>query len=136
MGMPHLDTFEACTRTLQKINVMTIKESNITINIKDMDRSIAFYKSMGFTEKIRWQNHYAKLVLDGVIIGLHPASPENLKNNSGNVSIGLHTDNFDQARSYLQKLSIAYQERKEEGGEFLHFADPDGTALYIIKPKW
>jgi len=27
-------------------------------------------------------------------------------------------------------------ERSEEGGQFLHFTDPDGTALYFIKPKW
>ena len=26
-------------------------------------------------------------------------------------------------------------ERSEEGGEFLHFIDPDGTSLYFIKPK-
>jgi len=26
-------------------------------------------------------------------------------------------------------------ERSEEGGQFLHFADPDGTALYFIKSK-
>lgn len=115
---------------------MTIKEANITINVSNMDRAIAFYTSLGFTEKVRWQNYYAKLVLDGVIIGLHPAGPENLKGNSGNVSIGLHTDDFEGARHLLQKMSIACNERKEEGGEFLHFTDPDGTALYFIKPKW
>jgi len=27
-------------------------------------------------------------------------------------------------------------ERSEEGGQFLHFADPDGTPLYFIKSKW
>jgi hypothetical protein len=113
---------------------MTIKECNITINIKDMDKSIAFYKSIGFTEKIRWGNNYAKLTLEGVIIGLHPS--QNLNSSSGNVSIGIYTDNFEEAKSLLQKQAITATERKEEGGEFLHFTDPDGTALYFIKPKW
>ena len=49
---------------------MKLKEANITISITDMDRAISFYTSLGFTEKIRWQNHYAKLVVDGVILGL------------------------------------------------------------------
>ena len=48
---------------------MKLKEANITISITDMDRAISFYTSLGFTEKIRWQNHYAKLVVDGVILG-------------------------------------------------------------------
>jgi hypothetical protein len=33
-------------------------------------------------------------------------------------------------------FNINVTERKEEGGQFLHFNDPDGTALYFIKSKW
>jgi len=52
------------------------------------------------------------------------------------VSIGFTSDNIEDTRSSLEKLSIAVTERSEEGGQFLHFADPDGTALYFIKSKW
>ena len=114
---------------------MKLKEANITISITDMDRAISFYTSLGFTEKIRWQNHYAKLVVDGVILGLHPASKDT-EGKTSNISIGLLADNFDEARNWLKKMSIAFYERKEDGGEFLHFNDPDGTELYFIKPKW
>ena len=61
---------------------------------------------------------------------------ENITGNSGNVSIGFTADNFEEAGSLLKQLSIVATNRKEEGGEFLHFTDPDGTALYFIKPKW
>ena len=115
---------------------MTILESNITINVKDMDKSIAFYESIGLTIKTRWGNHYAQLTAPGIVIGLHPTSDTNLKGNSGNTSIGFTVVDFEEAKSLLQRLSIAIMERKEEGGEFLHFTDPDGTALYCIKPKW
>ncbi len=115
---------------------MTIKESNITINIKDMDRSIAFYQSIGFVLKKRWQNFYAQMTAPGVTVGLHPTSDENLTGGSGNVSIGLTADNFEDAKNLLDKLSIPSTSRTEEGGEFLHFNDTDGTALYFIKPKW
>ena len=115
---------------------MSIKESNVTINVGDMDKSISFYESIGLTIKNRWSNYYAQLSAPGVVIGLHPTCDTNLKKNSGNVSIGFTVDDFEESKSLLQKLSIHTIDRQEEGGQFLHFADPDGTALYFIKPKW
>jgi catechol 2,3-dioxygenase-like lactoylglutathione lyase family enzyme len=115
---------------------MTIKEANITINVKDLDNSISFYKSIGLIEQKRWGNHYAHLTAPDIVIGLHPSSDANLTNNSGNVSIGSTTDNFEETNTELRKLSIKVEERDEEGGRFLHFNDPDGTALYFIEPKW
>jgi catechol 2,3-dioxygenase-like lactoylglutathione lyase family enzyme len=115
---------------------MTIKESNITINVKDLDKSISFYKSIGLSLKNRWSNYYAQLDAPGLTIGLHPSTDDNLAGNSGNISIGFTIHNFEEAKSSLMNLAIAFTERSEEGGEFIHFIDPDGTALYFIKPKW
>jgi catechol 2,3-dioxygenase-like lactoylglutathione lyase family enzyme len=115
---------------------MNIKDSNVTIHVKDMGKSIRFYESIGLAVKNRWGDHYAQLTTTGLTIGLHPTSEPNLTVGSGNVSIGFTTDQFEETKSFLQHLSIAVTERQEEGGQFLHFADPDGTALYFIKPKW
>ena len=49
---------------------------------------------------------------------------------------GFTTDDFEGARTFLKSLAVNVTERQEEGGKFLHFSDPDGTALYFIKPKW
>ena len=115
---------------------MPIKASHVTIMIKDMDRSVSFYELLGFTTTNRWGNHYAELTAPGVVIGLHPTGENNLAGNSGNVSIGFTLDDFEEARSILDQLSVDATAREEEGGKFLHFYDPDGTALYFIKPKW
>ena len=115
---------------------MTIKQANVTVNVKDMDQSISFYQSIGLTVKNRWSNYYAQLTAPGIDIGLHPTGNANLAGNSGNVSIGFTTDNLEETKTSLQQLSIPVTERNEEGGQFLHFNDPDGTALYFIKPKW
>jgi catechol 2,3-dioxygenase-like lactoylglutathione lyase family enzyme len=115
---------------------MKIKAGHITIYVSEMDKSILFYESIGFTLQQRWDNHYAQMSAPGIEIGLHPATEDNLRGNSGNVSIGLTTDNFQETKSELEKVGIQASERKEEGGEFLHFTDPDGTDLYFIKPKW
>ncbi len=115
---------------------MKIEEANITINVRDLDTSISFYQSIGMTVKNRWGNHYAEMMAPGVVIELHPTIEANLAGSSGNVSIGFTTNNFEEAKSDLQKLSIPTTDRQEQGGSFLHFNDPDGTALYFIKPKW
>jgi catechol 2,3-dioxygenase-like lactoylglutathione lyase family enzyme len=115
---------------------MNIKDSNITINVKDLDKSITFYESIGLKLKNRWGNSYAQLTSPGVVIGLNPTEKNNLTGNSGNASLGFTADKFDEAKALLQKLSIDITERKEEGGQFIHFTDPDGTSLYFIKPKW
>jgi predicted enzyme related to lactoylglutathione lyase len=115
---------------------MTIKDSNITINVKDLDNSISFYESIGLAVQNRWGNHYAQLSANRLVIGLHPTDASKLSGNSGNVSIGFTTDDIEETKLSLEKLSIAITERNEEGGQFLHFNDPDGTAIYFIKPKW
>ena len=113
---------------------MTIKDSNVTIMVKGMDKSVSFYESLGFDIKQRWGNHYAQLTAPGITIGIHPTT-ESIANSS-NVSIGFNTDNFEETKDQLSSLNINIQLREEEGGKFIHFADPDGTLLYFIKPKW
>ena len=113
---------------------MSIKDSNVTIMVKDMDKSVAFYQSIGFTINQRWDNHYAQLTAPGITIGVHPTN--DIISNSGNVSIGFTTDNFEETKNQLSSLAIQTKLREEEGGKFIHFADPDGTLLYFIKPKW
>jgi len=97
---------------------------------------MSFYQSLGLTLKNRWSNFYAQLVAPGIVIGLHPTADSNLVGNSGNVSIGFTADDFDETRKLLAQLPIEVTERQEEGGKFLHFNDPDGTALYFIKSEW
>ena len=104
--------------------------------VKDMGASISFYESIGLAVKQRWANHYAQLTAPGITIGLHPTNNAKPANGSGSISIGFTTDDFEATKTQLQQLNITITPRDEEGGQFIHFMDPDGTALYFIKPKW
>lgn len=114
---------------------MKIKESTITIMVKDMDASIAFYQSLGVALQDRWGEHYAQMTAPGLVIGIHPANDKSYSG-SGNVSIGFSTDNFEEARTLLTSLAIEGKLTQDGGGQLLTFTDPDGTMLYFIKSNW
>ena len=90
---------------------MAIKDSNVTIMVKDMDASISFYESIGLAIKQRWANHYAQLTAPGITIGLHPLEDSNASNGSGSISIGFTTSNFEETTALLQKLNIKTRPR-------------------------
>jgi len=115
--------------------MITINESNITIMVKDMDKAVSFYESIGLTLKQRWNNHYAMVTAHGITIGLHPS--ESNDTSSGSLSIGFMIDKIDEAKSLLDENKIAWTHEDDgKSGIYLHFKDPFGTKLYFVKPKW
>lgn len=112
-----------------------IHQTNVTINVRDLDVSVDFYLKLGFELKQRWGKYYAQMTAPGIEIGLHPTEASRIAGHSGNVSLGFTSLDFEKAEESLKAQNVAYTIRKEQGGSFLHFTDPDGTALYFIKPK-
>ncbi len=115
---------------------MEILNSHLTINVSDIDVSVAFYLSIGFKLDQRWEDHYAQLSAPGIEVGLHPSSGAHGAENRQALSIGFTSPDFDGVAAELTRLGIPFSERIEDGGHFLHFQDSDGTPLYFIKPKW
>jgi predicted enzyme related to lactoylglutathione lyase len=114
--------------------MIKITGTNVTIMVKNMNKSISFYENIGFAMKNRWGEHYAMLTTTGLTIGIHPASEE-LKG-SGNVSIGLMVDNIENAKELLEKNKTKFEMHDDKSGIYINFADPDGTVIYFTQPKW
>lgn len=115
--------------------MITINESNITIMVKDMDKAISFYESIGLTLKQRWDSHYAMVTGPGITIGLHPSESDSTS--SGTLSIGFMIDKIKEAKSLLDENKIVYTHEDDgKSGIYLHFKDPFGTILYFVQPKW
>jgi predicted enzyme related to lactoylglutathione lyase len=116
--------------------MITINSTNVTIMVKDMDRSIQFYESIGLTLKQRWDNHYAMVETTGVTIGIHPGGDHN--SGSGTVSIGFMVTDINEAKAQLEKNNLLADAAIDDGksGIYINFKDPDGTALYFVEPKW
>jgi len=70
----------------------------------------------------------------GVTLGLHPANEK--PEGSGSLSIGFMIGSIKEAIELLGKNQIAYKLDDGKSGKYLHFEDPDGTALYFVEPAW
>lgn len=114
---------------------MKIQDTNVTIVVKDMDKSIGFYKKIGLKLKKRWGDNYAMISTKGLTLGIHPGG--NKKSSSGSVSIGFMIKDIKKAEALLKKNKIKFKEEKDgKSGIYIHFSDPDGTFLYFVQPKW
>lgn len=120
--------------TLMKPFLMpAITTANVTVAVKEIEKSIEFYKSIGLTLKQRWEDYYAQVASPGVVIGLHPGRGE--KDNQGAVSIGFGVDKLDEIRETLTALKVPFRTTEDKSGNFISFSDPDGTPLYFMQSK-
>jgi predicted enzyme related to lactoylglutathione lyase len=120
---------------IQKILAMLkIKESDVTIMVKDMDKAIDFYKNIGLTLQERWGDHYARVVSTGITLGIHPGGTSS--SGSGTVSIGFLVDDINDAKAVLEQHQVLFKAEEGKSGKFLHFKDPDGTVLYFMQSMY
>ena len=113
---------------------MTIKQSNVTIMVRDMDNAISFYESIGLKLKNRWGYHYAMLEGPGITVGIHPSEAD--EHNSGTVSLGFMIDRIEEAKEVLEKNNIVYKAENGKSVSYLHFKDLDGTIIYFVQQNW
>jgi catechol 2,3-dioxygenase-like lactoylglutathione lyase family enzyme len=115
---------------------MKLTGSNVTIMVKDMDKSINFYKSIGLKLRQRWGDNYAMIEGPGITLGIHPGGTK--RSSSGDLSIGFFVPSFEKAEALLKKNKIKITLLANDGksGKYVHFKDPDGTALYFVEPAW
>src|ERR1051325_8081036 len=107
---------------------MKLNGHNVTIMVKNMDKSINFYENIGMKLDQRWGDHYAMMKGGGGTIGIHPGDEGK---GSGGVSLGFMIDDYSAAKSHLDKQGIKYKsEDYGKSGNYLHFSDPDGTVIY------
>jgi predicted enzyme related to lactoylglutathione lyase len=114
--------------------MLKIKDSNVTVMVSDMDKSIDFYQKIGLTLKQRWDNHYAMVTASGITLGIHPKKNDIEANTQ--ISIGFMVDDINEPKAVLEENNIEHQYFDSKEGLYLNFRDPDGTYLYFTQPKW
>lgn len=109
-----------------------------TIFVSDMNRAIRFFtETLGLTLEQRFGNDWASVkTLNGLSIGLHPASEESPAGRKGSITIGFNLDEpIDKAVDRLKKQGVIFTKEIFQDGysRIANFADPDGNEFYIIE---
>jgi predicted enzyme related to lactoylglutathione lyase len=115
---------------------MECRGSLMTIMVADMDQSVAFYiDSLGLSLRFRAGNDWAEVNSPGVRIGLHPARQGAKPAPTADVSLGFEVTDIESAMAELQSRGVAFPAPVVDGGaeRIAHFADPNGTALYLFQ---
>ena len=116
-----------------------LKEGNVTVMVKEMNRSIRFYvESLGLKLKYRHGDDWAEVEAPGLTIGLHLAGnmgPQPGKSES--LSIGFTVKEMNSAAENLKKKGVTFSPHRVDEGpvRLAFFTDPDGTPLYLCEVK-
>ena len=116
-----------------------IKEANVTLLVKDMDKAVRFYTDiLGLKLKAKYGNQFAQVEAPGVIIALHPAIEGRMQSGSSEtISIGFSVSDLDTAMADLKSKGVQFSRTADDNQVRLaFFGDPDGNPLYLSQSKW
>jgi catechol 2,3-dioxygenase-like lactoylglutathione lyase family enzyme len=121
------------------------KEANVTLMVRDMERTVRFYTAtLGLRLRARYGDHFAQVEAPGTIIALHPASDSSGGGGakeqgagSDRMSIGFAVSDLQATMDDLKGKGVVFTRVTDDKQVRLaFFTDPDGTPLYLSQNKW
>ena len=130
-------------------------EISVMFNVADVDRSVAFYETLGFNRRWEWKGddgklEYAGVGLGGAVIALgriwegkdvggeyedyHGWVSGNL---GGGVIINVELRNVERVYERARKAKVKIESRLKEWpyGKAFTINDPDGYVVKFLRPK-
>jgi len=109
---------------------------NATVFVTNMDAALEFYTTaLGLKVSSHYGDHWATVDAGSFTIGLHPKSEKQpAPGTPGSIMIGLSIDeSIDTAAAKLSAHAVRNlgEIERGNGGNFVHFQDPDGHELYL-----
>jgi len=127
---------------------------SVMFNVKNVDRSLAFYRSLGFTARWKWKGddgtlHYAGVGLGEAVIALGKIIPgggggeyRNYRkwvgsNLGGGVIVNVELQNVERLYARAKKVGATIESRlrKWPYGTAFTINDPDGYVVKFLRPQ-
>jgi catechol 2,3-dioxygenase-like lactoylglutathione lyase family enzyme len=128
----------AASESLEREGAM-FKNANVTIMVADLERAVRFYRdTLGLELAFRAGDEWAQLAAPGLTIGLHPTDERRAAGPRELVSLGFGVEHLESAMAALQRKGVQFKGEitEDPGIRLAHFADPDGTPLYLAQMVW
>ncbi len=107
----------------------------VMIVVRDMERSVAFYRDVLGLKLLIHQDNWSQFDAGNILIGLHPDGEEVKVSPTTGMSIGIYVDDIDKAVAEIRRrlAKIAVGPRSEPFGRWALVFDPDGYSIQIIE---
>src|SRR6266496_2432994 len=107
----------------------------VMIVVRDMERSVAFYRDVLGLKLLINQDNWSQLDGGNIILGLHPEGEEVHVSPTSGMSIGIYVDDMDAAVTEIRRRfgRVAIGPRREPFGRWALVYDPDGYSVQIIE---
>ena len=107
----------------------------VMIVVRDMERSVAFYRDVLGLKLLIHQDNWSQFDAGNILIGLHPQGEEVKVSPTTGMSIGIYVDDVDKAVAEIRRrlARIAVGPRPEPFGRWALLFDPDGYSIQIIE---
>jgi lactoylglutathione lyase len=107
----------------------------VMIVVRDMERSVAFYRDVLGLKLLIHQANWSQFDAGNILIGLHPDGEEVKVSPTTGMSIGIYVDDVDKAVTEIRRrlAKVAVGPRPEPFGRWALLFDPDGYSIQIIE---
>ena len=107
----------------------------VMIVVRNMERSVAFYRDVLGLKLLIKQDNWSQLDAGNIILGLHPEGEEVKVSPTTGMSIGIYVNDIDKACVEIRRRfgKITVGPRSEPFGRWALVFDPDGYSIQIIE---
>ncbi len=107
----------------------------IMLVVKDMDRSVQFYRDVLGVPLVFQTPHWSQLDAGNIRLGLHPESDHLKASPSEGCSFGFYVDNIQKIVAELKAkaVKVLQEPQKEQFGWLALVADPDGYVVQLFQ---
>ncbi len=107
----------------------------VMVVVRDMERSVAFYRDVLGLKLLIQQPNWSQFDAGNILIGLHPEGEEVKVSPTTGMSIGIYVNDMDLAVTEIRRRygKIAVGPRAEPFGRWALLFDPDGYSIQIME---